>query len=114
MTNENEFFLITTMDHELAVRDAVFECGLKWLKATDNAIYFTNIEGQSIMIASIDNSINVDINLESIYAATVDTNLTNKENDSFIKFNSCKTYMFATADGLYAKFEHSKCSHKIV
>lgn len=113
MTNANEFYVITTIDHKLSVRDAVFECGIKWLKATKNAIYFTNIEGQTTLLATNANNI-TSINLENIYTTTIDTVSTNKKLDSFIKFNSCKSYLFATNDKLFAKFENDNSSYQII
>jgi len=36
MTADNDAYVVTALDKELAVRDAVFESGVKWLKATKN------------------------------------------------------------------------------
>lgn len=113
MTKNEDFYVVTTTDHELTVRDAVFESGLKWLKATKDQVVFVNIEGQSTILAATED-VTDEINIEDIYNSTVDTNTTNKTGDSFIKFNSCKTYMFATADSLYVKLENDKQTYKLI
>jgi hypothetical protein len=47
VTADDDAYVVTTDDKELTVRDAVFECGVKWLKATKDQVRFVNIEGTS-------------------------------------------------------------------
>lgn len=42
-----EAYQITTADHQLTTRDAEFETGLQYLKASDSRLVFVNIEGQA-------------------------------------------------------------------
>lgn len=114
ITADDDAYVVTTLDRELAVRDAVFECGVKWLKATKDQIRFVNIEGDSFQLVFNEDSENVEsINLDSLYDTTIDTGSLNNNNESFIKFNGCKTYMFATPDSLYAKLESNSKTYRL-
>ena len=115
VTADDDAYVVTTDDKELTVRDAVFECGVKWLKATKDQIRFVNIEGTSFQLAFNEDAANAeDLNLDSLYDVTVEANNINKTGESFIKFNGCKTYMFATADSLYAKLENNSKTYRLV
>jgi hypothetical protein len=37
-----------------------------------------------------------ELNLDNLYEASIDTST--HQNGSFVKFNGCRTYMFATCD----------------
>ena len=72
-------------------------------------MFFTNIEGTTSIIA-YDESYEPtsEINLDSTYSFTIDKNDINEENNSFIKFKGCRTYLFASTDRLYVTFESNK------
>lgn len=108
-------YAVNSLDRELAVKDAVFECGIKWLKATKNQVRFINIEGTSFQLTSTDECANAEeLNLDSIYDTTIDAASNRKQNGSFIQFNGCKTYLFATQDHLYVKLDNAQKAHMLV
>ena len=51
VTAVGDAYIVDKADHAPAVRDALFESGMRWLKATDSQIVFVNIEGQSNVLA---------------------------------------------------------------
>lgn len=115
ITADDDAYVVTTHNEELAVRDAVFESGIKWIKATRDQVVFVNIEGECHQLAcneDIDHTKSV--NLDSLYDVTIDTANINNGNESFMKFKGCKTYLFATNDSLYAKLENSPNAYKLV
>ena len=114
MTRDKQAFVVAADDHEHAVRDAVFESGLKWLKATKERIVFVNIEGLMTSLVVSEGAVGSEMNLEDLYNASVDPAHMNEHSDSFIKFANCRTMMFATADSLYAKLESDKQTYKLV
>lgn len=116
MTADNDAYVVTALDKELAVRDAVFESGVKWLKATKNQIRFVNIEGTSFQLACSDECAGVEeLNIDSLSDTSVDTGNPNTESSSsFVKFSGCKTYMFATRDHLYAKLEGNQRTYQLI
>lgn len=115
INSDDDAYVVTALNKELAVRDAVFECGVKWLKATKDQVIFTNIEGTSFQLAFNEDVQNAQsINLDSLYDVTIETSNLNNENESFIKFNGCKTFLFATNDSLYAKLESNSMTYKLV
>lgn len=114
MTRDKLPFVVAADSSEHAVRDAVFESGLKWLKATKERIIFVNIEGMMTSLAVSEDATDDEMNLEDLYNTAVDPAQVNEHSDSFIKFTNCRTLLFATADGLYAKLESDKRTYKLV
>ena len=90
---------------------AVFESGLRWLKATDSRLVFVNIEGQSTVIADGDEIPpgKVEICLNSAHDVTLDPNAPmNQNGDNFVKFRGTRTLIWATEDALYARLDSGK------
>lgn len=46
-----EGYIVSKMAHQPTVKDAYFESGLRWLKATDEKVVFINIEGEANALA---------------------------------------------------------------
>ncbi len=114
-TIDNDMYIVAMTDRNLVVRDAVFESGMKWLKATKDQICFINIEGESTLLACNDESDNLkELNLESLYDATISTSNTNTDGGSFVKFNGCRSYLFATPTQMFAKLENTKQTHQLI
>lgn len=101
---QNDYIILAQYDKQSVVSGTLYESGLKWLKATKDKIHFVNIEGSSIQIACSRRATNVEeLNLDNLYEASIDTST--HQDGSFVKFNGCRTYMFATCDQLFVKFE---------
>ena len=115
VTANKDFYVVATNNHETIVRDAVFECGIKWLKASRDQIVFVNIEGLVTTLVTSENEVSdTYLNLEDLYNTTLDPNSINKEGESFIKFSNCRTYMFATGDALYVKLENDAKTYRLI
>lgn len=116
ITANDDAYVVAAIDRDaLTVRDAVFECGLKWLKATKSQLRFINIEGTSYQLAANDEAeVAEEMNLDNLYEATIDTSSKNSNGDSFIKFKGCKTYLYATENNLYAKLESNKKIYQLI
>ena len=88
---------------------ALYEHGMRWLKATNEQLVFVNIEGQATELARTDGlpPDRLQINLNSLYDATVDADSNkpvNRETCNFFKFRGTRTVVWSTADGLFVKF----------
>ena len=116
VTAVNDWFKVAPCDHEPVVRDAIFESGLRWLKATKDRIVFVNIQGQSTQLATDEQATSeeLEICLNNLYDSTIDTGNINKAGDSFVKFKGCRSYLFATPDALYAKLESNKKLYRLI
>ena len=107
-TIDNEIYVVGSVNKKLLINDAIYESKFKWLKASKNQICFINIEGTPITLAFNEDAIsNItdEINLKDVHAASIEDDIINTEKCSFVKFNNCRTYMFATTEHLYAKLE---------
>lgn len=95
-------------DHEPVVDSALYEHGMRWLKATNEQLVFVNIEGQATELAKTDGlpPDRLQINLNSLYDATVDSGRkpANRKICNFFKFRGTRTVVWSTVDGLYVKF----------
>ena len=49
-----EGFVIAGCDHEPTVDAALYEHGMRWIKATNEQVVFVNIEGQATVLARTD------------------------------------------------------------
>jgi len=104
---ETEAYVISGNDHEPSVDAAVFESGMRWLKADDNQVVFVNIEGLATVVARSDKlpPDELQINLNSLYDATVDfDNPVNRPGCDFYKFRETRTVLMSTPEGLFARF----------
>lgn len=109
-TKDDQSYIIAVTDHKLVVKDALFESGLRFLKATDDTVVFVNIEGQSNILAksNVADVENLEICLNDLYSKTLDSGIINNSNDNFIKFKGSRTFMWATADHLFVKLANEK------
>jgi len=106
MTDTEDVYKVTTLDHELVVNDAAYaESNIKYLKATDDIVVFINILGESFKIAENDEVTdrNLVLNIESLFDKTTDDNKMNEHIGSFYKFRNTRTYLFATRKHLFCK-----------
>lgn len=106
-TVNHETYIVSAADKNLFT-DAIYESNFKWLKASKNQICFINVEGCATTLVYNENAITDikdEINIENLHVASIDNVDLNTEKCSFVKFNNCKTYMFATQTNLYAKLE---------
>lgn len=117
-TGESEIdgYIIASCDHEPVVNSAIYEHGIKWLKATNNQLVFVNIQGQSTILAKSDELPHdkLQINLNSLYDATVEADKKlNKKDCNFYKFRGTRTVVWSTQNGLFVKFANGEF-HQII
>ncbi len=107
---------VAMLDHRPTVDAAVFSSNTKWLKATKDCITFTNIEGQTTKLADNDEADikTLQLCLNDMFSTTDDSENINKHGQNFIKFKGCRSVLFATAYGLFAKLENSEKLYCIV
>lgn len=111
-----EGYIIAGCDHKPVVNSAIYEHGMRWLKATNNQIVFVNIQGQSTILSKSDDASDTDlqINLNSLYDATVDSEKSlNKKDCNFYKFRGTRTVIWSTRNGLFVKFANGEF-HQII
>lgn len=109
-TANTDAYVIAADEHARPPSNATcFESGLKWLKASKSQLVFVNIEGDSNILATTDyqNNPQKELNLNSLYNQTFETDDINENYQNAVKFKGCRTYMFANADHLFVKFENS-------
>ena len=105
-----EGFVIAGCDHEPTVDAAMYEHGMRWIKATNEQVVFVNIEGQATALARTDGlpPDRLQINLNSLYDATVDADAgrrpVNRKICNFFKFRGTRTVIWSDLNGLYVKF----------
>jgi len=100
-------------DHEPVVDSALHEHGIRWLKATNERLVFVNIEGQATELAKTDGlpPDRLQINLNSLYDATVDADNNRPVNCkicNFFKFRGTRTVVWSTSGGLFVKFANGE------
>ena len=107
---------VAMLDHKPVVDAAVFSSNTKWLKATKDCITFTNIEGQTTKLADNDeaDTKTLQLCLNDMFSSTDDAENINKHGQNFIKFKGCRSVLFATAYGLFAKLENSEKLYCVV
>lgn len=115
--NAGDGYLITMLDHDPDIGGrAYFESGLRWLKATEDKIVFVNIEGIADSLAEneVATQNQIQICLNDMNQKTLDDININEENQNFLKFKGCKSYIFATREHLFAKIDSNKELYKLV
>lgn len=113
----NDAYKLTTIDHTLTVRDAVFEQNLRFLKATKDCIVFVNIEGTTFKL--IENTVATEqenqLCLNSLFDVTLNPGtIQNTNGNSFYVFTGCRTLMWSTPTNLYCKLESSPGIYKLI
>lgn len=107
VTAAGDAYVVVSRKDPPVVKAAQFECGTRWLKATDSQLLFVNVLGEPCILAA-DESVPhgvMELNIDDIYSSTVDTGPSvNRNSDNFVKFRGTRTVMFATPGGLYARF----------
>lgn len=105
VTSGGDAYVVAQAGHQPVVPYAAFECGLKWIKATDSAVVFVNIEGDARPLAVDSGCVScMEISIDDMYRPTVDREKgVNSNGDSFIKFKGTRTLVYATQDALFVK-----------
>ena len=108
--------VVAMLEHRPVVNAAVFSSNTKWLKASKDCITFTNIQGQTTKLADNDeaDTKTLQLCLNDMFNTTDDSEGINKHGDNFIKFKGCRSVLFATAYGLFAKLENSEKLYCVV
>jgi len=108
--------IVAMLDHKPVVDAAIFPSNIKWLKATKDCITFTNIEGYTTKLADNDeaDTKTLQLCLNDMFSSTDDVENINKHGQNFIKFKGCRSVLFATAYGLFAKLENSEKLYCVV
>lgn len=90
----------------LASGKALFESGSKWLKASREQIVFSDVAGQTAVLASTEEP-GERLSLETLFSRTVDKSGSslNEIGDSFYKFGSCQSKLVSDGSSLYAFLE---------
>ena len=117
MTDSGDVYKLTTVDHDLPGNAGAYaESNLKYLKATDDALVYTNILGDSYKIVENEEVTDkkVIINIESLLDKTTDDNKINSKTGSFYKFRNTRTYLFATRMHLFCKLAGNKKTYQLV
>lgn len=87
------------------VGPALFESGVKWLKASKEQIVFVDVLGDATTLASTEDP-DERISLETLFSQTLDFGgETNETGDQFFKFRSCKTVLVSDGSHLHAILE---------
>ncbi len=99
---------LTAVEDLLTVPDNLVDEGLKFLKATSEAVYFVNFDNKVCRLA-IDELASkgaLSLCLDSLIHSTLDNgNSIVNEDCDFFKFPGCKTVLWATETDLYARLE---------
>lgn len=113
--NERQAHRIT-VDEERPVKDACFESGLRFLKATDHELVFTNIEGHAFRICH-DDTLNdkvYEICLNDLNSKTKDVQNINDNSKNFYIFKESRTILFSTGKHLYCKLASNNKIIKVI
>ncbi len=89
---------------------AIYDEGLRYLKATDDILVFVNLEGKSFTVAcdEIASPQQQIICLNSLYDKTFEVKDINNKGDNFYKFKGTRTVMFSNDNQLFVRFANSK------
>ena len=89
---------------------AIYDEGLRYLKATDDIVVFVNLEGKSYTLAcdEIATPEQQIICLNSLYDKTFDTKEINNKGENFYKFKGTRTVMFSNDNQLFVRFANGK------
>lgn len=116
VNTQGDGYIVAKMDHEPVVRDAYFESGLRWLKATDRKIVFVNIEGQATALAEdeVATQNEVQMCLNDLNEKTLDVGEINAANQNFLKFKGTRSYIWSDGNSLFAKLQSNQQLYKLV
>ena len=109
-------YIVSKSNEENASQLAVFESGLKWIKASRDCIVFVSVDGESnkIIQDEVATKNEFQLCLEDLNEKTVDNESINEDGQNFIKFKNCRTYIWATKQNLYAKLESNEQLYKLI
>lgn len=116
VTKNGDGYIVAAMDHAPTVRDAYFESGLRWLKASNEKIVFINIEGQATALAEdeVATQSEVQICLNDLNVKSLDAGEINSANENFLKFKGTRSYIWTDGWHLYAKLQSNKQLYKLI
>lgn len=132
MAKDHSFYQIAKDSIPLPSHQCLFAQDLRWLKATDAAVFFINVEGESTAIAcDVDATQGeYELCLNSLYDSTLDDTKPrslddvrlsreddgpfNRNGQSFYKFKETKTYLWSDGWHLYAKLQSSRRLYKVI
>lgn len=103
---------MSRVDH---VDEALFESGLRWLKASKDKLVFINIEGENTTILEDYEATKgeMELCLNDLNEKTLDVGEINSPGQNFIKFKESRSYLWATRDNLFARLESNGHLYKI-
>ena len=112
--NAGDGYLVTTTQQD--VGSAIFESGLRWLKASNDKIVFVNIEGTSTTIAEdeVATQNQLELCLNDLNEKTLDVADINSNGENFLKFKGTRSYLWSDGKHLFAKLQSNKELYKIV
>lgn len=89
----------------LHIGKALYESGSKWLKASREQIVFSDVAGETTVLASVAD-LSETTRLETLESRTVDFGgETNERGDQFFKFRSCRSMLVSDGSSLFAILE---------
>ena len=116
VTADDELYTITIATEKAQIGRAVYEHGLKFLKASDSQLVFVNILGECYQICEddmfVDNAL--ELTIDSLFDKTITTGNINQKNDSFYKFTNTRTVLLATPHHLFCKLASNNQIYKII
>ena len=109
-------YKLTLSDRTNLVGDVAFDGDLRFLKASDSILVFTNIAGESFKLAEdeLATQNEVQLCLNSLFDRTVNPREENKDGDNFYVFKESKTMLWATPEHLYCKLSSNGQLYKLV
>ena len=112
--NAGDGYLVTTTEQD--VGSAIFESGLRWLKASNDKIVFVNIEGTSTTFAEdeVATQNQLELCLNDLNEKTLDVADINSNGENFLKFKGTRSYLWSDGKHLFAKLQSNKELYKIV
>ena len=102
---KDEAIALTLSEKPFFAKDVAFDTDLRFLKASDSLLVFTNIAGETFKLVedAVANQGETQLCLNSLFDTTINPGETNKENNNFYVFKSSKTLLWATKEHLYCK-----------
>lgn len=108
---DGQAYKLTTIKDKNPVNGIFVPTGIDYLKASDNALYFVNFNGESVRLCE-DTSITqgeIELCLNSLIDCTYQNNeYKNENNDCFYKFSNTKTVLMSVGKHLYCRFGETK------
>lgn len=117
VTSNDQACKLTVEDHPLTVKDAYFEEGLRFIKASKDCLAFTNIEGTTFKIVEDEEATKgqLEVCLNSLFDKTLDPNSTKTtDGNNFYVFKESKTLLWATSDSLFCRLASNGRLYKLV